>query len=242
MLLYNIYNSNINSLSIFSEIQKYLYLHCFPLKIKRGGRLVISKLKLILIMLVFTILLTISLISAIVVDGNVTVNEIKDCYTEFYDETEDIFDYVARERDVYGSCIYYLNTTKCNDEPFNTSCYINTTEKGFQCAIGKESYQNYEKVSEQIVQKNKTVCTKKAYTIDIAGSGKKIDFAKSGYYCNLEGNILTCDSVHDGDGNGVCHPGGGETCIKFELTSQGINTIHKRIGSVALKDIEIEDV
>ena len=201
--------------------------------------MIFSKSRLFLIALVLMILLAISLISAVVVDNNVTVNEIKDCYTKFYDETEDVFDYVARERDVYGSCIYYLNTTICNDEPFNTSCYINSTEAEYQCVIGSEPYQSYGKVGEQVVQKSREICSKKAYTVEIAGSTKKIDFEKAGYYCSLEENILTCDSVHDGDGNGICKSG--ETCIKFELTSDGISTIYKKKDSVALQNTEIED-
>ena len=91
-----------------------------------------------------------------------------------------------------------------------------------------------------IALKNKTICNKRAYTIDIADSTKNINFSKAGYYCSLEGNIVTCDSVHDGNGDGKCKSG--ETCIKFEITSQGINTLQKRIDSVALKDIEVEDV
>jgi len=201
--------------------------------------MIYSKSKLFLILLVLTISSTI-IISAIVVDDNVTVNEIQNCYNEFYDVTEDVFDYVTRERNVYGDCIFYLNSTVCEDEPFNTSCVTDTTEQVYQCAIGKEPYQSYEKVSEQVVQKSKTICNNEGYTIDIAGSKKKIDFDKAGYYCSLDGNIITCDSVYDGNGDGICHSG--ETCIKFKITSEGINTIHKRIDSVALKDIEVEDV
>lgn len=198
------------------------------------------KSKLFLILLVLTILSTI-LISAVVVDDNVIVNEIEDCSTEFYDEIEDVFDNVTRDRDVYGSCVYYNNYTTClNSTGPDTDCSAEQLTYDFTCTIGTESYQSYEKVSEKTVQKSKTTCNKRGYTIDIAGSNKKIDFAKAGYYCSLDGNILTCDSVHDGNGDGICKSG--ETCIKFEITSKGINTISKRIDSVALKDIEVEDV
>ena len=210
----------------------------FFIKIKRGGRVIISNSKLFLILLVLTILSTI--ISAIVLDNGVTVNEIQNCYEELYNEIEDIFDNVSKERDVYDNCIYHSNSTVCADQPLNTSCVTNTTEIVYQCVIGKESYQSYEKVGEQVVQKSKTTCDKKSYEIDIAGSIKKIDFDKAGYYCSLDGNIITCDSVHDGNGDGICKSG--ETCIKFEITSGGINTIQKRIDSIALKDIEVEDV
>jgi len=197
------------------------------------------KSKLFFIILVLTILSTI-IISAIVVDDNVTVNEIQNCYDEFYDEIEDVFDYVTRERDLYNNCIYLSNSTSCEDEPFNTSCVTNTKEIEQQCVIGTESYENYEKVRVQVVQKSKTICNNEGYTIDIAGSSKKIDFVKAGYYCSLDGNIITCDSVHDGNGDGICHSG--ETCIKFEVTSKGINKIQRKIDSVALKDMGVEDV
>ena len=203
--------------------------------------MILFKSKTFLILSILTILSTISVISAIVLDNNVTVNEIQDCTTEFYDETEDVFGYVTRERNVYNNCIYYHNYTLClNTSGANTDCSQEQLVYNVTCAIGTESYQSYEKLSEKVVQKNKTVCSKKAYTIGIAGSTKKIDFGKAGYYCSLDGNIVTCDSVHDGNGDGKCKSG--ETCIKFEITSQGINTLQKRIDSVALKDIEVEDV
>ena len=200
----------------------------------------ISRSKPFLILLVSITLLTISIISAIVMD-NAIVNEIQDCTTEFYDATEDVFDHVTRERNVYGNCIYYHNYTHClNTSGTNTDCSEEQVTYEWRCVIGTESYQSYEKVAEKVVQKSKTICNKKGYTIDVAGSKKKIDFDKAGYYCSLEGNIITCDSVHDGNGDGKCKSG--ETCIKFEITKKGINTISKRIDSVALKDIEVEDV
>ena len=201
--------------------------------------MIFTKSKIFL--LIWTILSTIGIISAIVLDNNVTVNEIQDCTTKFYDATEDVFGYVTRERNVYENCVNYHNYTLClNTSGANTDCSQEQLVYNVTCAIGTESYQSYEKVSEQVVQKNKTICNKRAYTIDIADSTKNINFSKAGYYCSLEGNIVTCDSVHDGNGDGKCKSG--ETCIKFEITSQGINTLQKRIDSVALKDIEVEDV
>jgi len=199
---------------------------------------VISRSKTLIILLALILLSAIGIISALVI-GNATVNEVQDCATEFYDAIEDVFGYVARERDIYDNCVYYQNDTKCSDEPFNTSCGVATTEIGFKCSVGKESYQSYEKVSEQTVQKSRNVCVNKGYTVSISGSTKKIDFDKAGYYCSLEGNIITCDSVYDGNGDGKCKSG--ETCIKFEIANDGIGKIHKRIDSVSLKDIEVED-
>lgn len=201
--------------------------------------MILSKSKTFLILLVLTILSTITVISAIVLDNNVTVNEIQDCTNEFYDATEDVFGYVTRVRNVYDNCIYYHNYTLClNTSGANTDCSQEQLVYNVTCAIGTESYQSYEKVSEQIVQKNKTACDKRAYTIDIAGSTKKINFANAGYYCSLDANIVTCDSIYDGNGDGKCKSG--ETCIKFEITGSGVNTTLRRIDSVALKEIGIE--
>ena len=200
-----------------------------------------SKLKTLLILLVLSLLSIISIISAIVLDNNVTFNEITYSTTKFYDATEDVFGYVTRERNVYENCVNYHNYTLClNTTGANTDCSQEQLIYNVTCVIGTESYQNYEKVSEQVVQKSKTTCNKEGYTIDIAGATKKINFSKAGYYCSLDGNIITCDSVHDGNGDGKCKSG--ETCIKFEITSKGINKIQNRIDSVALKDIDIDDI
>ena len=197
-------------------------------------------LKSKLILILFAILSTISLISAIVVDDSAVINEIEDCHTEFYDEAEDIFGYAAMEKNVYGSCIYYNSYTYClNTSGANTDCSAEQLAHNYSCIIGTEPYQSYKKIGEQTIQKNRTVCDKTGYSVDIAGSAKKIDFEKAGYYCSLDGNIITCDSVYDGDGDGKCKSG--ETCIKFQITSKGISTVQKRIDSAALKDIGIED-
>ena len=89
---------------------------------------------------------------------------------------------------------------------------------------------------------DKTTCSgeKQAYIIGIGGSKKIIDFVEAWYRCILDGNIVSCDSVYDGNGDGVCKSG--ETCAKFELTSEGVNQIVDRVDSTALKHLYAVDV
>ncbi len=107
---------------------------------------------------------------------------------------EDVFDYVTRERKVFGNCIYYLNNTICDDEPLNTSCYTNTTEKEVSCITGKESYQSYEKIGAKDIE----VCDK---VVSYKINDKIINLSKGNLGVNIEGTKFCTWKCLDGDCN-----------------------------------------
>ena len=198
------------------------------------------KTKLVVLVLVIISLLAISVFSYVrsqlnQVTPTISLKEIEDCETIYYDEIEDVYGYVTRERNVYGICIYYLNSTVCDDEPLNKSCHTTTTEKEYQCVTGKESYQSYEKIDEKVVKKNKIECTPKKYLVSVDKKGvvtkNELDFSDFGpCIYEVENNclIVTCVSRYDGAHKGQftdCK--GGKSCQKFEICDDSIRTFYK---------------
>ena len=161
------------------------------------------------------------------------------CKIDLYNAFEPVFGYVSRQRDVYGDCLFNLNYTDClNTTGPNTDCLQKQRNLTRRCVLGTESYQSYEKIGERNVQKNRTICRNAGFTINSAGAIKKINFDKAGYYCTSDINIITCDSVYDGNGDGICDSG--ESCVKFEATPRGIFEVYRKIDSKALKSLEVE--
>ena len=60
------------------------------------------------------------------VTDDISLEDVEDCETFYWDEITPI----------YGTCIRYYNATACDDEPFNTSCYMDEKIEGYTCRTG----------------------------------------------------------------------------------------------------------
>src|SRR3989338_3040707 len=78
------------------------------------------------------------------VTDDISLEEVKDCKTVYWEETEPIYGYVTRERALYGNC------TEWSEE--------NQTFYDYACVKGTEQYQSYEEVGEKTLQKSKEEC------------------------------------------------------------------------------------
>lgn len=106
-------------------------------------------------------------------------------------------------------------TNKLCIDPFNLTCFstIKTSQR------------------QEEVNLNKTICERIGYNI----RGNKIYYKKYGYNCNLDNNIIVCDSKFDGNGDGICKSG--ESCIFINITDL---TMNAKIDSKKLGGIKIE--
>lgn len=145
------------------------------------------------------------------VTNDISLEDIKDCKTVYWDETED----------VYGICTDYYNTTVCDDEPLNTSCHIEEKSYNYTCKTGTKT-----------VQKSREECRETEMNIAVdALSGTKNykleygEWGKCSYETEGQTLVITCDSKNDGNNDGICHPG--ESCIQFKVTKDSIQRLEK---------------
>lgn len=140
------------------------------------------------------------------VADDITLDEIKDCETVFWNETENI----------YGTCTHEYSIRKCDDEPINNSCHIVQESKNYECITGYNTS-----------AKSKEICKDKEMRL-LAGElsgGKKYrltygDWGKCGYLPGTDSVIITCDSKNDGNEDGICQPG--ESCVSFIVSKNRI--------------------
>jgi len=152
------------------------------------------------------------------VTADISLEEVKDCETIIWTETEPVYDYVTRERDVYDICSGFSEE--------------NQTWYNYTCLQGTEEYQSYEKIGEKQVEKSKEVCkdTKMKTTINTLSGTKNYnlqygEWGKCSYETEQDTLVITCDSKYDGNNDGICHPG--ESCIQFRVTKDNIQRLEK---------------
>src|SRR3989338_2899377 len=127
--------------------------------------------------------------------------------------SERCFDQVSyHEEAIYSPCNTTITKSVCSDAPLNTSC-LNVQETFTQrCHMG---FRNVERVSRS--------CRKEFY--DVGNVRLNVD----GYNCafNRSGRKLVamCDSVYDGNGDGVCQSG--ESCQKFVINGDSVQKFEK---------------
>lgn len=197
------------------------------------------KIKKALVLVLFLLLLALTVTSQIPksITSATSVEEKQDCTTTFYNQTEDVYRYVIRERNVYGNCVYYKNYTRClNSSGLNTDCSLKQTSYNFSCTIEKESYQSYEVIGNKITLKNATSCSPKSYVISsVQGTTtqiKEIDFSSWGVCVNSTENgclAITCGTLKGGSArNGIFNGcDGGKSCQKFLFCQDGIKVLYK---------------
>ncbi len=132
---------------------------------------------------------------------NISFEQIDDCKTIFWDE----------EEPVYEICKEEYNQRICNDPPINQSCHDEIRDYNYTC------------IKTQIVHHNREDCKPKELKITKSNEIGRINFGDWGKCTTQEDKdalTVICDSRYDGNGNGVCESG--ESCIKFEITKEGV--------------------
>lgn len=142
---------------------------------------------------------------------DITLEEIEDCETIHWDETEAVF----------GDCIKYYNATICDDEPLNTSCYIEEQSYNYTCKTGENIIENSEEKCRdtEIKVAVDTLLGTKDYTLEYG------EWGKCSYEDEQETLVITCDSKYDGNNDGICTSG--ESCMQFRITKDKVYTSMK---------------
>ena len=195
------------------------------------------KINKVLVLAIFLVsALAITVASQISQVASISIEEKQDCTITYYNQTENVYDYVTRERDAYGNCKYFSNFTLClNTSGPNTDCSAQQRIYNFSCITGKESYQSYEVTDNLIVLKNRTDCHTNSYLVSVdKGSAivkKEIDFSSWGACIyNAENNclIVTCQSIYDGANDGQFHGcKSGTSCQKFIICDDKVQVFYK---------------
>lgn len=189
---------------------------------------------LVLVLLLIS-LLALAVASQISQLTDVSLEESKSCNEVFYQDFQDVYGYVTRDRNAQTSCLYYHNYTHCtNVSGANTDCSQRQDIYNKSCFAGMELYQSYEKIGREIVLKNKTECSANKFTITIAkGSEKKeIDFSTWGVCVNSTEYgclAITCGTLKGGSARNSIFNGcdGGKSCQKFLFCQDGVQVLYK---------------
>ncbi|MBI4453992.1 hypothetical protein HY636_05090 [Candidatus Woesearchaeota archaeon] len=148
----------------------------------------------------------------------VSAEEKQDCTVTFYNQTQNIYGYVTRTRDTYGTC------------------YNSANESYYSCVNGTESYQNYEVVDTQAVLKNNTKCQTSSYVITItkglSTEKKEVDFSSWGTCVKSTENdciAITCGTLKGGSArNGIFNGcDNGKSCQKFLFCPDSTQVLYK---------------
>jgi|SRR3989338_9194273 len=148
--------------------------------------------------------------------AGISVEELKDCNTIFYDEITPI----------YSDCIYYSNYTLC----------LNTSGPNTDCSL-KQSQNNIKCKTELIDHKNRTECNPLNSFVVSIDKGltiekKEIDFSSWGVCIKeTENNCLAviCGTLEGGSArNGIFNGcDGGKSCQKFLFCPDGNKVLYK---------------
>lgn len=99
-----------------------------------------------------------------------------------------------------------------------TTTYNETVREGFAEQVG--IYENG--TSEYAVRSRVIVVSRPVTVCDQVvrdGGEESLRPALAGYTCSDVGPYIECDSLIDGNGDGVCAPNGGETCCRIDKTN-----------------------
>ena len=163
--------------------------------------------------LIFGIIVLICVIAvAVATVDRISMTAVQDCKTVEW----------ATEEPAYGTCQYAYNRTVCDDYPINNSCHVELYYDDYPCQTGTNTIPHSEKQ-----------CTTEAYEIKkeeagIATETGRINFKNWGecsYVVEEPNIIITCDSRHDGNNDGICQSG--ESCVRFMVTPDAVERLVK---------------
>lgn len=150
------------------------------------------------------------------INDKISLEEKQDCEIDYYNATEDVYGYVTRTRDTYGTCF----------NPANQSYHT--------CINSSEPYQNYEYLGTKTVLKNTTTCHSKSFTVSVNKGAliekKEIDFYSWGVCVQSTENgclAITCGTLKGGSArNGIFNGcDGGKSCQKFLFCDDGTTKV-----------------
>lgn len=133
-----------------------------------------------------------------------------DCTNTTYDVFEATPINITRSRDTFQLC-----------QDFSTE---NLSLYEHYCKTGTENYTSFE-TKYELVQKQVELCKEDFYIINTSTEIRKLtynQFGKCSFTETAEGAIISCDSRHDGNGDGVCKSG--ESCCTYNVTQSGITS------------------
>lgn len=175
------------------------------------------KLNKIIVLSIFLISLLALIVASQVPQRAISIEEKQDCTTTYYNQTENVYGYVTRTRDTYGTCFNAQNSSY------------------YWCVNGTESYQSHEIIDNPVVLINITDCRTSSFVVSIIKGDvtekKEIDFSNWGACIyGMEDNcmIVTCVSHDDGTFKGQftdCK--GGKSCQKFQICDNQIKVFYK---------------
>jgi hypothetical protein len=136
--------------------------------------------------------------NAVQISKDISLEEIKDCQMEYWNETIPIM----------GNCTESYDVKTCN-EPLNTSCSLSTKSYTYTCVTG---YNTEQKSKENCKDKSMKIgvskmLSKEMYLLDYS------DWGKCSYSPLNDSVLVICDSRYDGNADGICQQG--ESCIVF---------------------------
>ncbi len=135
---------------------------------------------------------------------------------------EDCVDVLSFSQEaLYSSCNVSVVRSICSDVPLNLSCSDVTEVFFHECFTGF-----------QTVEKNTKSCKDKSY--DVGSNRLNVDGFKCSF--NQEGGSLVavCDSLFDGNGDGICQSG--ESCQKFVINGNSVEKFEKNSRDDFVKD------
>ncbi len=177
------------------------------------------KINKMIVLAVFSIsLLALIVASQIPQRGIINVEEKQDCTTTYSNQTENVYGYITRTRDTYGTCFNEAN------------------QSYYACVNGTESYQSYEVTGTQLILRNITDCRINSFVVSIpkgvVTERKEVDFSSWGVCIQTAENncvAVICGSQHGGSAvNGVFNGcDGGKSCQKFLFCQDGVKVLYK---------------
>ncbi len=103
---------------------------------------------------------------------------------------------------IAGTCTEERTSRSCSDPPLNTTCTTESQMVEYACQTGTET-----------ITHNETVCKPVGYVVN-----GLVHVPTERYGCTVyeDGHIIiTCDSVDDGNGDGICTSG--ESCVEYTI-------------------------
>ncbi|MBI2576672.1 hypothetical protein HYV84_05645 [Candidatus Woesearchaeota archaeon] len=114
---------------------------------------------------------------------------------------------------LYGNCTRDYTERVCQDPPLNTTCQNEAKTHTYKCIT-----------STGTVQKSSLDCSPNSFEIsrELTTLKHKIEFSDWGMCTQESDNVIICDSKFDGNSDGKCTSG--ESCTKFLVTSDGVES------------------
>jgi hypothetical protein len=116
---------------------------------------------------------------------------------------------------VIANCTYAYNQTACTDPPTNASCTTTAHTYTYACQAGTTN-----------ITKQRQDCTTTGYVLN-----NETFINTTGYNCSITSDgkaYLTCDSIYDGNGDGICTSG--ESCLQFGIVGSFVVRKERNTG------------